>query len=209
MLGEGVAPACQNLSLSSWKARWPHLQDPSGSLLKQRLHPDLDIIKDIILVVNTNWGGFRVLPNVWLWHPRGGRPPGAMSELCDFALQESFLQKWFLGRKSTPPVSEILEAVLLHAHLAPRLFGSSFDFCEPSQYPSDKVPFSFNLVSMACNPKNLNYYRSHPQIILTSTYWIPGIHQVLKYIIANSKNNHMSQGCPNKKIEFWVICSKT
>ena len=93
-----------------------------------------------------------------------------MSELCDFALQESFFQKWFLGRKSTLPVSEILEVVLLYARLASRLFGYSFDFCEPSQYPSDKVPFSFNLVSIACNEKNLNYYRPHPQIILTSTY---------------------------------------
>lgn len=82
------------------------------------------------------------------------------------------MQKWFLGRKSTPPVSEILEAVLLYAHLAPRLFGYSFDFCKPSQYPSDKVPFSFNLVSIAFNQKNLNYHRSHPQILPLIEYLV-------------------------------------
>lgn len=179
----------------------------------------LDIIKYIVLIVNTNWGGSLAsndrYPNVRLSYLR--RPSRVMSEL-QFCLSgifgADFFQKWYFERKSTLPAAEIPEVILLSAHPAFRLFGYSFDFCELFQYPSGKVSFSLNLaVSFCdCNQKNLNYYNSYPQIITVFSYWASGIHQVLKYIIVNSKNNPICQvdhHCSNKRIEVLSNLLKT
>ena len=67
----GADPTFKNLSLSSWKTLWPHLQNP-GSLLKQSWSPD--IIKDIILVqfssVQSLVSSVQSLSRVWLFATR-------------------------------------------------------------------------------------------------------------------------------------------
>ena len=98
----GAAPACKNLSRSSWKTLWPHLQGP-GSLLKQSWSPD--IIKDIILVQFSRLSLTLIngAPPCLALMPEMGRPSRAMSELCDFAAFFSkrsavfFSKRGFLG----------------------------------------------------------------------------------------------------------------
>lgn len=125
----GAAPACKNLSRSSWKTLWPHLQGP-GSLLKQSWSPD--IIKDIILVQFSRLSLTLIngAPPCLALMPEMGRPSRAMSELCDFAAffpkdQQSFFPKEVSWEKFH---TDILDVFLLSAHLASRLSGYSLDF---------------------------------------------------------------------------------
>ena len=73
----GADPTFKNLSLSSWKTLWPHLQNP-GSLLKQSWSPD--IIKDIILVqfssVQSLVSSVQSLSRVPLCDPMNHSTPG-------------------------------------------------------------------------------------------------------------------------------------